>query len=156
VWQATDTRVIAEAMQWATDNPLAHNETYNITNGEVFEWRDLWPAMAHTLGVEVGPDEPLSLSTYLPERAAIWDEIVRANGLRQLSIEQLCGESHHYTKVCFVEGAIESPNPKLVSTVKLRQAGFAGAYDTEESMCHWLKVLQQRKILPLATSGPTS
>jgi hypothetical protein len=48
-----------------------------------------------------------------------------------------------------VEGANESPNPKLVSTVKLRQAGFARAYDTEESMCHWLAVLQQRKVLPV-------
>jgi nucleoside-diphosphate-sugar epimerase len=40
VWQATDTRVIAEAMEWAADNDVAKNETYNITNGEVFEWRD--------------------------------------------------------------------------------------------------------------------
>jgi nucleoside-diphosphate-sugar epimerase len=148
VWQATDTRVIAEAMEWAADNPVARNETYNITNGEVFEWRDIWPAMAATLGVEVGPDEPMSLSTYLPERSAIWDAIVTQHGLRRLSIEQLCGESHHYTKVCFVEGATESPNPKLVSTVKLRQAGFSRAYDTEESMCHWLRVLQQRSVLP--------
>lgn len=148
VWQATDTRVIAEAMEWAADNDVAKNETYNITNGEVFEWRDVWPAMAQTLGVDVGPDEPLSLSTYLPDRADIWDEIVRTHQLRSLSIEDLCGESHHYTKVCFVEGATESPNPKLVSTVKLRQAGFTGAYDTEESFCHWLQVLQDRKVLP--------
>jgi nucleoside-diphosphate-sugar epimerase len=148
VWQATDTRVIAEAMEWAADNPLAHNETYNITNGEVFEWRDIWPAMAETLGVDVGPDEPLSLATYLPERSDVWDHIVRDHQLRLLSIEDVCGESHHYTRVCFVEGAIEPPNPKLVSTVKLRQAGFTGAYDTEESMCHWLRVLQHRRVLP--------
>jgi nucleoside-diphosphate-sugar epimerase len=149
VWQATDTRIIAEAMEWAADNTVARNETYNITNGEVFEWRDLWPVMARTLGIEVGPDEPLSLSTYLPERAALWNHIVATHSLRPLSIEQVCGESHHYTKVCFVEGSTESPNPKLVSTVKLRQAGFARAYDTEESMCHWLAVLQQRKVLPV-------
>jgi len=45
---------------------------------------------------------------------------------------------------------VEAPNPKLVSTVKLRQAGFTGAYDTEESMCHWLRVLQNRAVLPPA------
>ncbi len=150
VWQATDTRIIADAMEWAADNPHAHNEIFNITNGEVFEWRDLWPAMAHTLGLEVGPDEPLSLSTYLLERSEVWDDIVAKYGLRPLSIEQLCGESHHYAKVFFVEGATEAPNPKLVSTVKLRQAGFTGAYDTEESMCHWLRVLQNRRVLPPA------
>lgn len=150
VWQATDTRIIAEAMEWAADNVTARNQTYNITNGEVFEWRDVWPALAETLGVETGPDEPLSLATYLPERAEIWNEIVKRHQLRPLSIEELCGESHHYTKVCFVEGAVEAPNPKLVSTVKLRQAGFTGAYDTEESMCHWLRVLQNRAVLPPA------
>lgn len=148
VWEAVDTRLLAEAMSWAADEPAAAGETFNITNGEVFEFRDMWPALAATLGVEVGPDEPLSLSTYLPERSAIWDEVVRSNGLRPIGLTELLGESHHYADVCFATGAASAPPPTFLSTVKLRQAGFNGAYDTEASFCHWLRVLIERRILP--------
>jgi len=47
------------------DTTEAHGQHYNLTNGEVFSWRDLWPAMAEVLGVEVGPDEPLCLAEFL-------------------------------------------------------------------------------------------
>jgi nucleoside-diphosphate-sugar epimerase len=58
VWEAVDVRLLADALAWAATAPQAANGTFNITNGDVFEWRDLWPALAETLGVEVGPDRP--------------------------------------------------------------------------------------------------
>jgi nucleoside-diphosphate-sugar epimerase len=148
VWEAVDARLLADAMSWAADEPAAAGETFNITNGEVFEFRDMWPALAATLGVEVGPDEPQSMATYLPERAAIWDEIVRTHGLRPIALAELLGESHHYADVCFAHGATSAPPPTFLSTVKLRQAGFNGTVDTEASFCHWLRVLMDRRILP--------
>jgi nucleoside-diphosphate-sugar epimerase len=150
VWEAVDARLLADAMSWAADEPAAAGETFNITNGEVFEFRDMWPALAATLGVEVGPDEPMSISAYLPSRAVIWDEIVRRHGLRPIGLADLLGESHHYADVCFAFGAQSAPPPTFLSTVKLRQAGFNGAHDTEASFCHWLRVLMERRILPPA------
>jgi hypothetical protein len=32
--------------------------------------------------------------------------------------------------------------------VKIKQHGFCEAMDTEESFRHWIRVLQQRKVLP--------
>ncbi|MEZ5219108.1 MAG: NAD-dependent epimerase/dehydratase family protein [Ilumatobacteraceae bacterium] len=148
VWEAVDTRLIADAMSWAANEPAAANETFNITNGEVFEFRDMWPALARTLGVEVGPDEPLSIAEYLPPRAEVWDRIVREHDLRPVALPELLGESHHYADVCFAFGAEAAPPPTYLSTVKLKQAGFGGAYDTEASFCHWLQVLIDRRILP--------
>ena len=49
-------------MVWAAQSPQAANEAFNITNGDVFEWRNVWPALAETLGVETGPDTPTSLA----------------------------------------------------------------------------------------------
>ncbi|MEZ5257824.1 MAG: hypothetical protein R2705_13290 [Ilumatobacteraceae bacterium] len=135
-------------MSWAANEPAAANETFNITNGEVFEFRDMWPALARTLGVEVGPDEPLSIAEYLPPRAEVWDRIVREHDLRPVALPELLGESHHYADVCFAFGAEAAPPPTYLSTVKLKQAGFGGAYDTEASFCHWLQVLIDRRILP--------
>jgi hypothetical protein len=41
---------------WAAQSPQAANEAFNITNGDVFEWRNVWPGIAETLGVEVGKE----------------------------------------------------------------------------------------------------
>lgn len=148
VWEAVDTRVVAGALEWAATAPAAAGETFNVTNGEVFEWRDLWPAMAATLGVEPGPDEPLSLAEFLPSRAAVWDRIVARHGLRPVPMEQLLGESHHYADFCFAHGVDDAGPRAFVSRVKLTQAGFTEVMDTEASFCHWLRDLMDRRILP--------
>lgn len=150
VWEAVDTRLVANAIRWAAVTPEADGQHYNLTNGEVFSWRDLWPAMADTLGVEVGPDEPLSLAEFLPAKTDVWDAIVSEHGLRPVSITELLGESHHYADFCFAYGAETPPPPAFVSTVKIKQAGFTEVWDTEQSFLYWLKVLQDRKVLPPA------
>ena len=148
VWEAVDTRLIADAMVWAADSPNAAGETFNLTNGEVFEFRTLWPAFAEELGIDVGPDDPLSIAQYLPAKSDVWDRIVSKHGLRPIKMSELVGESHHYADVCFAYGAESSPPPTFLSTVKIKQAGFCGTYDTEESFRHWFRVLIERKVLP--------
>jgi nucleoside-diphosphate-sugar epimerase len=150
VWEAVDTRLVADAIRWAADAPEAAGQHFNLTNGEVFAWRDLWPAMAEVLGVEPGPDQPLSLGEFLPQKADLWDTIVEKYGLRKIAMPDLLGESHYYADFCFAYGAEEPPPPAFVSTVKIKQAGFTDAYDTEETFRHWLQVLIDRKVLPPA------
>ena len=150
VWEAVDTRLVAHAIRWAATTPDAHGQHYNLTNGEVFSWRDLWPSMAEVLGVETGPDEPVCLAELLPAKADVWDAIVSKHGLRPISMAELLGESHFYADFCLAYGATDPPPPAFVSTVKIKQAGFTETWDTEESFRHWLKVLQDRKVLPPA------
>ncbi len=148
VWEAVDVRLVGRACVWAADNPVAAGETYNLTNGEVFLWRDMWPAIAATLGVETAPDEPCSVARYLSERAALWDEITAKYDLQRIPLMDLLGESHYYADLCFAYGAEQAPPPTFVSTVKIKQAGFTETFDSEASFCHWLRDLQARRILP--------
>ncbi len=150
VWEAVDTRLVAAAIHWAAEEQAAWGEHFNLTNGEVFSWRDLWPEMAEVLGVESGPDDPLSLADFLPKKAAVWDEIVEHYGLRKVSMGDLLGQSHYYADFCFAYGATAPPPPAFVSTVKIKQAGFTETWDTAESFRHWLRVLMQRNVLPPA------
>lgn len=152
VWEAVDTRLVAEALTWGASSPNAADETFNLTNGEVFEWRNLWPSFAETLGVEAGPDEPLSLAEFLPAKAEVWERIVDKHDLRRVSMRELLGESHHYADFCFAYGAQTVPPAAFVSTVKIKQAGFCGVYDTEETFRYWLQDLIRRKVLPAAGS----
>lgn len=150
VWEAADVRLVGDACVWAATSPIARGETYNITNGEVFMWRDMWPALAEVLGVACGPDEPVDLASYMMERGDLWSEIVRANNLQAIDLPDLLGESHHYANLCFAYGVDTPPAPAFVSTVKIKQAGFTDTCNSEESFCHWLRDLQERRIIPPA------
>ncbi|MFT4582107.1 MAG: nucleoside-diphosphate-sugar epimerase [Gammaproteobacteria bacterium] len=150
VWEAADARLVAGAIVWAADAPNAAGETFNLTNGEVFSFRDMWAAMAGTLGVETGPDESISLAEYIPANAHVWQKVVERCDLRAIALDDLLGESHFYADMCLAHGASEPPDPVFVSTVKIRQAGFTMAWNTEDSFCYWLNDLIDRKILPPA------
>jgi len=148
VWECVDTRLVADALAWGATSPNAVGETFNLTNGEVFEWRTLWPSFAETFGLEPAPDEPVSLAALLPEKADVWDRIVAKHGLRPIKMADLVGESHHYADFCFALGATEAPPAAFVSTIKIKQAGFCGVWDTEESFRYWHQDLIDRKVVP--------
>jgi nucleoside-diphosphate-sugar epimerase len=148
VREAVDVRLIGRAARWAAGTSTAHGEHFNLTNGEAFSWRDLWPSLAEFLGVELGPDRPTRMGEYLPSRAALWDRMVEKYGLRKLSMTQILGESHFSADLRFGYGLTQLPPPIFVSTVKIKQAGFTDTWDTELSVKHWLGVLIDRKILP--------
>ncbi|WP_134321734.1 NAD-dependent epimerase/dehydratase family protein [Cumulibacter soli] len=148
VQDAVDTRVIAGAIEWSLGNERAAGEHFNLTNGEVFSWPDLWPSVADTLGVPFAEQHPTSISEFLPTQEPVWADIVRKYELRPTRIADLVGESHYYADALLGYGAKKPAAPSFLSSVKIMQAGFTEVYDTEQSVCHWLRVLQDRHILP--------
>jgi nucleoside-diphosphate-sugar epimerase len=146
--EIVDACLLAEAFEWAATARKAENETFNITNGDVFAWREAWPALAESLEIEVGPDEPMRLAEYLPMRAALWDGIAAREGLRALGLMRLLGESHHYIDLLLRMGADTIQHPTLLSTIKLRQAGFGACRDSDEVVRRWIGELKSRKIIP--------
>jgi nucleoside-diphosphate-sugar epimerase len=148
VQEAVDARLLAEVFVWAATTTNAAGQYFNVTNGDVFEWRSLWPALADILGVETGPDRPRSMAEYLPAQADTWARIVKRHGLRDVKISELLGESHHYADFSFAYGVSEPRPPAFVSTIKLRQAGFTEFYDTEDTFRYWFGKLMERKVLP--------
>jgi nucleoside-diphosphate-sugar epimerase len=149
VWEAADADLVADVMVWAAQSPQAANEAFNITNGDVFEWRSLWPALAQTLGVETGPDMPMSVADYIESNAKVWDRIVARYDLQSRNLRELVGLGDQHLDFAFVYGAPEGPRA-FVSTIKLRQAGFTKAIDTEDSFRNALQSLIDRKLLPPA------
>jgi nucleoside-diphosphate-sugar epimerase len=153
VWEAVDARLVAEVIEWAGSSPAAVNEHFNVTNGDVFEWRNLWPGMAAVLGVESGPDAPRSMAEFLDDKHELWDRIVEKHGLRPIPLAEILGESHHYADFCFAYGATELPPPAFSSRVKLMQAGVHGCYDTQETFNYWLRDLIHRRVIPGRVAG---
>jgi hypothetical protein len=79
----------------------------------------------------------------------VWARVVQKHDLLPLALDTLLGQSHFYADMCLAYGAVESPPPIYVSTVKIRQHGFTMACNTEESFCFWLRDLMTRRILPM-------
>src|SRR5262249_26232856 len=49
VAQAVDADLLARAIAWLGDSDKARNEIFNVTNGDVFVWPNVWPAIADAL-----------------------------------------------------------------------------------------------------------
>ena len=147
VWESADANLVGQVMLWAARTPQAANEIFNVTNGDVFEWRSAWPAMAETLGVEPGPDEPTSLAAYIRDNADVWSKIVAKYGLASSDLRSFVGQGDQHADFAFAYGAPAGP-VAFVSTVKLRKAGFNAAVDTQEAFSAALQSLIDRKLLP--------
>jgi len=148
VFEAVDARLLARAFEWAGTNPDCGNHIFNITNGDVFVWRNVWPTIADALGMDVGDDEPILLQEEMPKRADLWDQQVAKYGLQPNSLQGLVGDSFYYADFSFAYGLKESAPPSLVSTIKARQFGFHDCIDTEDMLHDWFKRLQDMKIIP--------
>lgn len=148
VLEAVDADLLARAIAWAGESERARNQAFNVTNGDVFVWANVWPAIADALGMEPGPDEPERLGASMPGRAAEWDAIRARHGLRSPELGAFVGESFHYADFCMATGADQPLPPALVSTIKLRRAGFTEVMDTEAMFRKWLRTFQEERLLP--------
>ncbi|MFO1133947.1 MAG: NAD-dependent epimerase/dehydratase family protein [Rhodoblastus sp.] len=146
--EAVDARLLARAFAWAADAPAARGETFNVTNGDVFVWRNVWPAIAGALSIPAGEPEALRLAGYLQERAHIWRSIAKRNGLVEPDIEKLLGRSAEYADYCMASLTDRPAPPALVSTIKIRQAGFGDCIDTEDMFRDLFAAMIDKRILP--------
>jgi len=142
-------KLVGQVMVWAAQSPQAANEIFNVTNGDVFEWRSVWPAMAETLGVKLGADEPASLARYIKDNADVWSKIVAKYGLASGDLRAFVGQGDQHADFAFAFGAPAGP-VAFVSTVKLRKAGFNAAIDTRDAFCASLRSFIDRRLLPPA------
>ena len=146
--QVVDVRLVGSALLWAATAPAAAGQHFNLTNGEVFSWPELWPSFAGQFGLTASEPQPLHLGEFLPAHEQTWRRIVARHRLRDTTLAQVLGLSHFYADYTFGAGAVEMTPPALVSDVKIRQAGFGAAMNTGETFRWALGRLVERGILP--------
>ena len=69
------------------------------------------------------------------------------------ALEELLGSSHQFADDAFAHTPDGGPlasraEPVLLSTIKLRQAGFTGCIDTERMFEHWFAHLRRERVVP--------
>jgi hypothetical protein len=143
----SDSLLIAEAAEYVATTPNARGETFNVVNGDVIVWHDLWPAIANHFQMPVADPRPLQLAVEMPKLAAVWERLASRHGLRNPVLAEVAGSSWQFADLAFAYGR-ETPPNRVMSPIKLRKHGFASCRDTEDAFTFWLSRLQTARILP--------
>jgi nucleoside-diphosphate-sugar epimerase len=145
VTEVTDARLLASAIAWAGRSPAARDQIFNVTNGDTMTWRGLFPSVARVFGMEQGAPHPMPLPAIMADKEAVWQGIVRQHGLQPHDLRELVGDSWQFADFAFSR---DDQAASLVSTIKIRQAGFGDCIDSTVMLEWWLRELQRRRILP--------
>src|SRR5262245_33809425 len=65
LYQVTESTHFANAAFWAATEKRCGNQAFNITNGDYFRWRNLWPEIAAVFEMPVSDPQTISLVQYM-------------------------------------------------------------------------------------------
>jgi nucleoside-diphosphate-sugar epimerase len=141
LYQLTSADILSAATVWAGESKAAQNEIFNITNGDTFRWQHMWPKIAKVLDMEIADPTPFPLTTYMEDKAPVWDAIVAKYGLQPILYRQVVSWG-------FGDMIFNSGFDNVSSTVKARLAGFHDCIDTETMFHSFFQSLRSKKIIP--------
>jgi nucleoside-diphosphate-sugar epimerase len=139
--QVTDTRLLGRAAEWAAMSPAARDEIFNVTNGDVFRWEQMWPLIAGAFGVPAGHIVPARLAEVMPRREPEWEALVARHGLVPVPLAELVDWR-------FVDAMLAMPYDLITSTIKIRRAGFADCIDSGDMFLELFDDLRRRRYIP--------
>lgn len=145
--ECTDARLIAAAIEWSWSAPQAWGEAFNITNGDVVLWARVIARLARYFDMPLGDTSDLRLRDEMPVQAPLWRRIAERDGLKVADLQALIGLSWQYAEATWASRRPFAV-PPLVSTIKLRQAGFHACIDTETCIVEHLDAMRQQGYLP--------
>lgn len=141
IYQATDAGLLARAMVWMATTPACADQSFNVTNGDFFRYRNLWPAFARHFGMELGDVETIDLAATMADKESLWAAMNAKYGLKGHSLAMLANWN-------FGNYALRNDWDVMSSTTKLRQYGFCEVIDSETMYLDQFRVLQREKIIP--------
>lgn len=141
LYQLTDSTLLAKAMVWMATEPRCANQAFNVTNGDLIRWENLWPRLARFFGVEPGPQRHFSLKAQLGDKAAAWQALVRRRGLQPHRFEDIAGWA-------FADFVFGSTWDIVSDTGKARRFGFCEAVDSEEMLLALLDGFRRQRVIP--------
>lgn len=150
VVDVTDADLIAEALEWAAESPAARNETFNISNGDVLAHHEAFRVVAECFDLPVGAPRRFDMVQEVRSMAGLWRDMVRRHALNAPEdVDALFGGFMDVSGGW--SGEAPGGNPLrwgLVSTIKLRQAGFGGCVDSFEMIRKYARRYRELRILP--------
>jgi nucleoside-diphosphate-sugar epimerase len=139
----TDSELLGEQLVWAGTHPEGENEAFNITNGDVFRWRWLWPQIAEHFGVpwEGFEGEPRPLETRMDDAAGLWRVVAEKHSLAEPDVDRLASWWH-------TDSDLGRNIECVTDMTKSREAGFLGFRSTPKSFFDKVELYRAARIIP--------
>ncbi len=139
--EVIEARHLGRALLWMATEPKCANQAFNITNGDLFRWQNLWPRLAAWFEMPAGGVRPIRLAGWMADKAPVWERIVARHGLRPTPFAEIAlwrfGD--------FVFGQ----DFDLISDMtKARRFGFHDGVDSEAMLFEMLEQYRAARILP--------
>jgi nucleoside-diphosphate-sugar epimerase len=135
--EMTDSSLLAEATVWAT----GHQGAFNIANGDLFRWSELWPKLAAYFGLEVAPPLRMSLADVMADKGPLWTSMASKYGL---------SVSHADVSASWAFGdfVFGWDYDMFADTSKSRRAGFHTYVETEQMFFRLFDEFRKARVIP--------
>ena len=139
----TDAKQLAANLSWAASDSKNWNEAYNITNGDIFRWRWMWPQIANYFGVaSEGPGENAApLESKMKMAQAVWTKLALQHQLVESDLGKLVSWWH-------TDADLGRKLECVNDTSKVRLAGFSRLQPTATSFVQLFDFLRREKFIP--------
>jgi nucleoside-diphosphate-sugar epimerase len=138
--EMTDAGLLAKATVWAATQPQCANQAFNITNGDLFRWNDLWPRIADYFGLRTAAPLQLSLQTIMADKDDLWTKMRSKYGLT--------GSYEEVSSWAFGDAVFSWDYDFFGDGTKARRLGFHEFIDTELMFYSLFDELKAKKIIP--------
>ena len=139
--EMTDADLLARATVWAATDPACANEAFNINNGDLFRWSEMWPEIARMFGLEVGPPLPMSLEDIMSDKEPLWDAMVARHGLAPNSYSDVSSWR-------FGDFVFRWDYDVIADGSKARRYGFHDFVDSKAMFLRIFEDLRARGVIP--------
>ncbi len=141
LYQVTDAGLLARALVWMATAPGAANQAFNITNGDLFRWENLWPVFAGHFDMDWAPPQRVSLTQMMAGKATLWESLVQRYRLHAIPFDQLVSWG-------FADYVFASDWDIASATTRARLAGFHECLDSEAMFLAQFDTLKAQRIIP--------
>lgn len=139
--EMTDAGLLAKATVWAATDPCAANQAFNINNGDLFRWNEMWPKIARFFELEVAPPLPMSLSVVMADKEPLWNRMIQKYGLAPHSYQEVSSWG-------FGDFVFSWDYDMFADGSKARRFGFHEYVETEAMFLRLFEDFRRRRIIP--------
>lgn len=139
----TDAGQLARHLLWTATVPEAHDQAYNVVNGDVFRWSWMWGRLARWFGLEPaefdGSVRPLEAQ--MAGDAPLWRGIAEREGLTEPDLGRLASPWH-------TDADLGRPIEVVTDMSKSRRLGFTSYKPTDDAFFDLFERLRAARLIP--------
>ncbi len=139
----TDAGQLARQLLWAAETKAAHDQAFNIVNGDVFRWEWMWSRIAEWFGLQAAPFDGVArpLEEQMANDADLWRALAKREELAEPDLARLASPWH-------TDADLGRPIEVVTDMSKSRRLGFTAYQPTDDAFFALFEQLRADRLIP--------